>query len=206
MKTKISPQNNTTLKSKLIGLGTGILLLGVFTTGAFAQSNYATIPSASTIKVLGSSNLHDWTMEDPSINANAVFTVQGNQITDLTALNFSMPVKGLKSKEDLMDTRAYKALNEEQFKNITFKLSNAKVVAQGDHYLITAIGKLQISGVTKDISLSATADVNGDKSISCNGTKKIKMSEFGIKPPTFMFGALKVTDEVTINFNFKFKN
>ena len=38
---------------------------------------------------------------------------------------------------------------------------------------------------------------NGD--IEIKGTKKILMSNHGIKPPSFMLGALKVGDEVTLD-------
>jgi polyisoprenoid-binding protein YceI len=65
---------------------------------------------------------------------------------------------------------------------------------------------MQISGVTKDIVLYADAVQNSDQTVSCTGTAKLKMSDYGISPPTFMLGALKVKDDVTINYNLKFKN
>jgi polyisoprenoid-binding protein YceI len=77
---------------------------------------------------------------------------------------------------------------------------------QGNNYQIKAYGKLQIAGVTKDVMLLANAVQNSDKTINCSGTEKLKMSDYGIKPPTFMLGALKVADEVNINFNLKFKD
>jgi hypothetical protein len=46
--------------------------------------------------------------------------------------------------------------------------------------------------------------VNPDKTITITGAQKIKMSEFGVKPPTFMLGALKVGDVVTVEYNLKF--
>lgn len=172
-----------------------------------AQTSYQSIPTNSSITVQGSSNLHDWTMKDEIMNAGAAFIFKDGKLSDMTALNFSMKVSDLKSSEDLLNSRAYKAMNAEQYPSIVFKLTSATAtpLANG-HYTIKAIGKLQISGVTKDVVLYADAVQNSDKTISCTGSNKLKMSEYGIKPPTFMFGALKVTDEVTINFNLKFKN
>lgn len=172
-----------------------------------AQTSYQSIPANSSITVLGSSNLHDWTMKDEVMSAGAAFIFKDGKLNDMTALNFSMKVTDLKSSEDLLNSRAYKAMNAEQYPNIVFKLTSATAtpLANG-HYTIKAYGKLQISGVTKDVVLYADAVQNSDKTITCTGSDKLKMSEYGIKPPTFMFGALKVTDEVTINFNLKFKN
>jgi hypothetical protein len=38
-----------------------------------------------------------------------------------------------------------------------------------------------------------------------SGSKKIRMTEFGVKPPSFMLGALKVGDEVTVEYTARFK-
>ncbi|OAQ40269.1 hypothetical protein A5893_04765 [Pedobacter psychrophilus] len=172
-----------------------------------AQTSYQSIPANSSIKVSGSSNLHDWTMKDEVLTAASAFIFKDGKLSDMTALSFSTKVVNLKSDEDLLNSRAYKALNTEKYSTINFKLTSATVtpLANG-HFTIKAIGKLQISGATKDVVLYADAIQNSDKTISCNGSEKLKMSEYGVKPPTFMLGALKVTDEVTINYNLKFKN
>lgn len=172
-----------------------------------AQTSYQSIPANSSITVKGSSNLHDWTMKDEILNAGAAFIFKDGKLSDMTALNFSMKVTDLKSSEDLLNSRAYKAMNAEKYPTIVFKLTSAtSTPLTNGHYTIKASGKLQISGITKDVVLYADAVQNGDKTISCTGSDKLKMSDYGIKPPTFMFGALKVTNEVTINFNLKFKN
>jgi hypothetical protein len=180
--------------------------LSVFNLSAQTTS-YQSIPSNSSIKVLGSSNIHDWTMKDNDLSAGAAFIFKDGKLSDMTALNFTMKVKNLKSDEELLNTRAYKALNAEKYSTINFKLSAATAtpLANG-HYTIKASGKMQISGVTKDIVLYADAVQNSDQTVSCTGTAKLKMSDYGISPPTFMLGALKVKDDVTINYNLKFKN
>ncbi|MFC5283820.1 YceI family protein [Pedobacter alpinus] len=170
-------------------------------------TSYQSIPANSSIKVSGSSNIHDWTMKGETLTAGSAFLLKDGKLNDMTALNFSMKVTNLKSDENLLNSRAYKALNAEKFTTVNFKLSSATVtpLANG-HYTIKALGKLQISGITKDVVLYADAVQNSDKTISCTGSEKLKMSEYGIKPPSFMLGALKVTDDVTINYNLKFKN
>lgn len=169
-----------------------------------AQSNGV---RSSDIKVAGTSNLHDWKMKAQSTSVSAKFDLKPgtNQLTDISALSFSMPVKGLKSDENLMDTRAYSTLKADKHDKITFNMSSAVITPQANNqYLVKATGNLTISGVTKPVTLVANGIVNADKTITITGAQKIKMSEFGVKPPTFMLGALKVGDQVTVEYNLKF--
>lgn len=156
------------------------------------------------MKISGTSNMHDWKMKAKDASINAVWNLQAGKIADLSGLEFSMPVKGLKSESDLMDSRTYSTLKADKHQKINFKLVSADVTQQGGQYLIKATGNLTIAGVTKSVVLMANGVMNNDKLITVTGSKKIKMSEWQIKPPSFMFGAMKVGDEVTIDFNLKF--
>lgn len=161
-----------------------------------------------TMKVSGTSNLHDWDMKVLNATCNANFTLKANSpltIASLNALTFSVPVKGLKSEHDLMDSRTYSTLNADKAPNITFKMTAADVTAQGNNqFVIKANGNLTFNGKTKPIVLTTKGVLNADKSITVTGQQKIKMSEWGVKPPSFMLGALKVGDMVTVDFNMKF--
>lgn len=162
---------------------------------------------SSDIKVTGTSNLHDWKMKAQSTTVNAKFDLKPgtNQLADISALSFSMPVKGLKSDENLMDTRAYSTLKADKHDKIAFNMSSAVITPQANNqYVVKATGTLTISGVSKPVTLVANGVVNPDKTITITGAQKIKMSEFGVKPPSFMLGALKVGDQVTVEYNLKF--
>lgn len=193
-----------TLKSKIrknLGrLGVMIIIAGfaTFAQNAQAQTAYKVAPG-SQIKVNGTSNIHDWTMAATGFTCDAQITEQGQ---DVSALTFTMPVKNLKGKEDLLNTRAYKALKADQHNKITFKLTSATTVPQ--QKVVKATGQLTIAGVTKEVPVQVNYSESGDE-VTFTGAKKIKMSEFKIDPPSFMMGALKVADEVTINLNLKLK-
>jgi polyisoprenoid-binding protein YceI len=158
--------------------------------------------------VSGTSNVHDWTMKALNAKCNATFVIKTASpavITGVSALDFSMPVKGLKSEHDLMDSRTYSTLKADKYPNITFKLSSATVTPQGGNkYVIQAKGGLTFAGVTREVVLNTTGVMNADKSITVTGKEKIKLSDWQIKAPSFMFGAMKVGNEVTVNFNLRF--
>lgn len=159
------------------------------------------------MKVSGTSNLHDWTMKASGAKVNAAFTLKANSplvIASLNTLDFSIPVKGLKSEHDLMDSRAYSTLKEEKYPSISFKMTSADITPQaGNKYAIKATGSLTIAGVAKEVVLNTVGILNADKSISVTGSQKIKFSNWNVKAPSFMLGALKVGDEVTVDYSLK---
>src|SRR5690606_12599931 len=151
------------------------------------------------LKVNGTSNIHDWVMEAQAIPVEAALTVNGTQVTDIKSLSLTLPVKNLKGKEELLNTRAYKAMKADTHKNISFKMTSSDV----SQYAMKVYGTLTIARVAKPVTLEAKATINNDGSVSCAGSRTLKMSDFGIAPPSFMPGALKVVDDITINFNLR---
>ncbi|MBC7914202.1 MAG: YceI family protein [Pyrinomonadaceae bacterium] len=186
-------------------LGRISALVLVISLNAFTVNEQTPFKSTtgSQIKVIGTSNIHDWTMNASSFVCEGNYILKGGQLQDITSLSFSLPVVNLKGKEDLLNSRAHKALKASEYSKITFKLTNA--VVQSQQKTIKATGNLTIGGVTNPITFNSTYTLSGDE-IICKGSKSIKMSEYGIKPPTFMLGALKVANEVTIDLAIKLKN
>ena len=161
-----------------------------------------TVPGV-TIKVLGSSNVHDWTMTSTVMESQGDFNLAGRSLQNLS---FRLAFTSLKSEHSSMDDRTYKAVDAAKYPDISYKLTSAEVVT-GDKnsYLIKTKGNLTISGVTQAISMDVTAVANSDNTITCSGSKKIQLTDYGIKPPTFMLGAMKVYNDLTIQFNLIYK-
>jgi polyisoprenoid-binding protein YceI len=65
-------------------------------------------------------------------------------------------------------------------------------------------GQLTISGNTRDITLVASSHKNADGTQVLSGSKNIKMTEWGITPPKYMLGMMKVYDDLTINYSVRF--
>jgi hypothetical protein len=66
--------------------------------------------------------------------------------------------------------------------------------ADEDRYEIT--GELTLNGVTRPLTFELDAPPGGP----LRGSAVIKQSDWGIKPYTTLFGALKVADEVAVSF------
>ena len=169
---------------------------------------YKLVPGKEvSIKVLGSSNVHDWTEVTSAIESTGEFKIgDENQIQALENFNLAVTAKSLKSEHDMMDTRTYKAIKADQFPKITFKLESAVITpVQKAKVNIKATGNLTIAGVTQNVVLEVVATVNADNTITCTGSKKIKLTDFKIDPPSYLLGAMKVTNDLTIQYNLTYK-
>lgn len=154
------------------------------------------------IKVLGTSNVHDWTMTAKDVESSGIFNFNTrNELTDISSLKFSVVAKSLKSEKTSMDGRTYKSMKADQFPKVTYQLTTATVtMVQDNKYAIQTTGLLSIAGKTQTISMKVMALVNADRSISCHGTQKLMLTDYGIEPPSFMLGAMKVGNDLQIRF------
>jgi polyisoprenoid-binding protein YceI len=197
---------NTSIKtSRYINrLSAFIVVCGLLAFSPQAQAQTAfKIITGSHINVSGTSNLHDWTMQASTFTCEGSLTVKNGQLLDINTLQFTLPVTNLKSKEDLMDTRTYKALKAKEHSKIIFKLTAATVLPQ--QKIVKTTGNLTIAGVTKQVSLQTSYVVNADETITCKGSESINMSDYGIKAPSFMMGSIKTGNTVVIDLQIKLK-
>lgn len=178
---------------------------GLLTTAA-AQTVFQTQVMAVTLN--GTSNLHDWEMKAVKGQSEIRFVMDAsNKVTSLTKLSFTLPAKNLKSKHSAMDKNTYKALNTDKNPDISFVLTSSTVTTiSSNKYQFNCIGKLTIAGVTKETTLKAIAIYNpADKTLNVTGTQKMNMTDYGVKPPTAMFGTIKTGNAITIAYDLKFK-
>jgi polyisoprenoid-binding protein YceI len=154
------------------------------------------------MKLSGTSTLHNWAMDAKTFSGDAEFSFKSaDELSAIKSLSFALAVNDLKSGESGLDKNAYKALNEKEYKDITYKLLSATVTPQGGgKSLIKAHGNLTIAGVTKEVTMDVYSTVNKDGSVTCTGSEKLNMSDYAVKPPKFMLGAMKTGDAITLNF------
>lgn len=160
-----------------------VLAFGLFSGLVAAQKI-----SSKTVKttVTGTSTMHDWTMTSTSGTFSA--NVSGNTLTDVT---YTLGAKSLKSGKGAMDTNAYKAMQADKFPNITFAATSVNV-GKG-----TMTGKLKVTDVTKTVSFPVTVAKNGT-TYTITATENIKLTDFGVTPPSFMMNTVKTGNDVKI--------
>lgn len=156
------------------------------------QLDFKVTPSAdNTIQILGTSNLHDW--ETNAGKFTVAGTVNNGEINNLAV---TVETKSIDSGKSIMNDKTYEALKGDEFATITFKAASLKIV----NGKIEGQGNLTLAGVTKPIKLTATS-VAQAKGYKISGTAAVDMTQFGIEPPTAMFGSLTTGNQVTIKYD-----
>ena len=178
-----------------------ILLLMLSPMAVMAQGSYKL--NTGSLKVSGTSNVHDWTMTSTGIESQGAFKFNSqDELTGLSNFSFTVMAKSLKSGKSSMDGRTYKSIKADEFPKVSYQLKSAVVTKLGDNkYKIATTGNLTIAGVAQSISMTVTAVVDTNKSITCHGTEKLKLTDYQIDPPSFMLGAMKVGNDLVIQFD-----
>jgi hypothetical protein len=169
---------------------------------AHAQTKYQSVGGVKLV-IEGTSNIHDWDMKSDKGYCSSLFDItKDGALNGVSFINFTVPAESLKSEHSGMDKNAYKALNTEKYNTISFTASSVTVKPNGTvGYILTAKGRLTVSGVTKDVVLTANGTMNADKSISYTGAYKIKMTDYNVEPPSLMLGAIKTGEFVNVKFD-----
>lgn len=127
----------------------------------------------------------------------------GYQVTGIT---FTAALTDLHSVDSVAgrdvtqrDSFIARQMNLQQFPNATFTASSGSVPATSTSgpVDVSATGKLQIHGVTKDVTATAKAQLTGGK-IEIAGNLSIDMTDYGVSPPSVPFTT--VDSQVTIEF------
>ncbi len=191
-----------TLKYNLIHKTILILIGLLLPLVSFTQIKHSN-KAASTIKISGTSSLHDWQMVSSENKSNVDIELdKNNNIVQLQGILFSMEVKSLKSDNKRLDENAYKALKASEHHEIIFKSISTKISRNNSNHTILKInGQLTVAGVTKNKNIEAVCVKTENNKLICSGETKLKMTDFSVVPPSFMFGAMTTGDEITISFN-----
>ncbi len=163
-----------------------------------------TLDSASSIKVHGTSTLHDWTMVMEKVSGEATVEVTPTGL-NISRVFVRLRAEDLKSEYDLMDKNTYKALQTDVFPYISYDLTQVhSVVKNGSSYIVDASGLLSMAGKMKTIRMKVTCKVNSGGLIQITGRVPMKMTDFGVTPPEVMFGTVTTGDDIVVEFDTRF--
>lgn len=185
-----------------------ISILATYNIG-YTQSSYKIQETKDVaMKLMGTSSLHAWEMDAYTTTGEAQFLFESANTKDLTSiksLSFALEVMDLKSESTGMNNNAYEALKSNEFDQITYLLTSTQLESDKTGYMLNTRGQLTIAGITKDINMQVHAVVNQDGTITCKGSYQLNMSDYEIEPPSFMWGAMKTGDEITLDFAVVYK-
>ena len=190
----------------------GIALAGVF---AFGTPAPVQGPAPETIRLVmregsrlwleGDSNLHAWTCDAeefvPELRVERPTPDAPPSRVDRAVLD--VPVAKIECGHGKMNDNLRKALKAAEFPSIMFVVTDAEFYDTGTKGALELLAKghLYVAGEGRDLQFQVSGTDTGDGALRILGRVTIKMTDFGIQPPTAMLGLLKSKDEVTIHFD-----
>lgn len=190
----------------------GTLAAALLAAALPALAQIAVAPGGS-LRIEGDSTLHKWSSTATAVSMT--FTLadgapqglsEAIKAAKVSGLDVKISVAGLKSGESGLDKNMRKSMDAEKFPDVLYKLGKyelAKPTAAGAVAAKTT-GELTIAGRTKTVTMDVEFTL-GAGAPEVKGSCTLNMSDFGIKPPSLMLGAIKVRDPVTIRFDLVLK-
>lgn len=186
----------------------------IFLTLGFASgpaSNYQFDADASTMTISGTSTLHDWTCQVEAVEgylrtkqvpAEAASDVG---LGELSAVSVKIPVQQIECGKDRMNGNLREALQANAYPTIIFQLQTASVAplpdSAGAWFQVEAEGRLAVAGTWQPVRLDVRGQRLDDGRLRFVGETPLTMTSFDVDPPSFMLGAVKTGDEITVAFD-----
>jgi len=202
--------NHVTLRTILIGLSLVALSLPA---SAQTWTRYKGKSIGSKVTIDGTSTLHDWTVEGKMVGG--IMELDEKFPLDPAAkpaadaklnakVEVTIPVTSLLSGKKLMDEVMYEHMKQRQYKTIDYKLKqiSLKSGAQAGALQFDTVGDLSVAGMMKPVSMVVTMERVDQNQVKVKGEIKVKMTTWGIKPPSpnIGLGLIKTGDDVTLKF------
>ena len=182
-----------------IGFCLSILLL---TTQAVKAQSFEIIPQSALVSIHGTSSVHDWDMKVTKVNSE--FGINASK--QITTLTVKILVTSIKSGKGIMDGKTYDAFDAKKNPNIVFQLTEASTTKLSDKETeIFVTGNLSMAGETRKISFKTLGKITKTGDFQLKGTVPLKMTDYGMIPPTAFFGTMKTGDAVSVKFDVTFK-
>jgi polyisoprenoid-binding protein YceI len=154
----------------------------------------------------GTSTVRSWSCTADKIDAaiqssdaDVVGAVlDGKKVPGTVQVDF--PVARLECKNGTMNEHMRKALKATEHTTIRFALDTYELT-RSSAVAGALQGTLQMSGQTLPITVPVQFLPAPNGALRVTGKVPVKMTDWGIKPPTLMLGTMKVGPTVTVNFD-----
>ena len=197
------------MKTHLRQAGIAIALLGGAAVVMGAARPAGVFLPESRIWVEGTSSVRSYSCEAAAVLGSVDAAVPALVATSLEGAvrgaEVVVDVAGLDCGNGTMNDHMRKALKAGEHGTISFRLNDYRVVATGPEAQVQIDGVLVIAGKEQQVTIDGTATDAAAGALRVKGSHAIKMTDFGVKPPSLMLGTMKVHDPVKLNFDIVLK-
>jgi polyisoprenoid-binding protein YceI len=157
----------------------------------------------------GKSNLRDWQETVEKVNGTVVANLNEDGSVDLISIRINMDVQSIKSDMgSIMNNKTYEALKASRFPQIIFWLNGPVKLIQFNPGAATVglEGRLTLAGVCRPVTMQVQSLSLSNGRLQFKGSQSLNMTDYGVKPPSALFGTMKSGPMISIQFNTNFLN
>ena len=174
-----------------------------------AQAQQYVISDASQIKLSGTSTVNSFECEAETLqfDYSVPHQIEGNGFR-VPGVSLVVPVRGLDCANRRMNRDLQDALQADRFPDIrldVFRIDlvpDAKAdVDQSSSPQVELFGSMTLAGVSRDVTIRLSGWLDEHLRLHGMGRLEVKMTDFGVEPPTALLGLVKAHDDITIHFH-----
>lgn len=178
-------------------LATLTMALCLTTTAMAQETRVFSVQEGSVLEIDGTSNKSDWTVS--AAEMSGTFELVDGAVS---SASFSVVASSIKGSHGVIQNKLItKALKTGTHDEITYSMTEvtgSEAVDGGTR--LSTTGTLSIAGVEQEVEMDVmVSEVDGGMRFV--GEHPVSMTDYRIKPPTAMFGALHVAKEVLVRFD-----
>ena len=116
-----------------------------------------------------------------------------------------VPAEKLDCGNGTMNEHMWKAIKAKDAPTIEFRVTGYDVDRADGVVHGTLNGTLSLGGVQHPVAVRAEGRPDASGALHVVGSHEIRMTEFGLKPPSLMMGTMKVDERVKVSFELYLK-
>ncbi len=172
--------------------------------GLIAAPAFAEGPVASRIWLNGDSTVRSFRCDAKRVDTQLPGLAQAGSVEALSRSEIKGAVKVLVASLDCanrtMNDHLQSALKMREHPEIALTVASVQVgEREGDAVKVIAKADLTLSGQTRSIVVNGLAR-ESPKGLVLSGEYPLKMTDYGVNPPSLMLGTMKVKDDVKVGF------
>ncbi|MDQ7041648.1 MAG: YceI family protein [Rhodothermus sp.] len=178
----------------MIGLWRAMLLM----LSVQPASCYVLNPAKSQVWIEGRATLKRFSCRATQVEGHGVVEAGGAMQAQLV-----VAVQAFDCGEPSMNRDLQQALQADRFPAIRFVLGKVAVLEAPtvDSVRLDVTGALTIAGVTRTVRFVASGQLLVAGRVRLTGLLPLKLTDFKVKPPTALFGLVRVYDQITVHFD-----
>ncbi len=186
-----------------------VFLFGTRAQYMLPQKEIWLVKSASSLKVDGKTNVNLFTCTIDSYGKPDTLICEATRAAEIINVKsrIAIPVNRFDCGMKMMTKDLQKTLKQEEFPFLFIEFRQFSKMLNQPVGIATLNGLAEISlaGTTQKFQIQCISKRLNESEIELRGSKSIKLTDFNLKPPSKLGGAIKVEDQMVVHFVLQLK-